>query len=144
MIRTPIFATAALALATAATPAHAGTVTVTLTDVRPDAGALYVSLQSEAQFMQEDAVTGEMLANPQDDTVTVTFDDVPDGQYALMVWHDIDGDGEFSMGPMGPTDGWAMIGASDLRGMPTFAAQSFTLDGSASVTERVFYPREGA
>ena len=94
--------------------------------------------------MQEDAVTGEMLANPQDDTVTVTFDDVPDGQYALMVWHDIDGDGEFSMGPMGPTDGWAMIGASDLRGMPTFAAQSFTLDGSASVTERVLYPREGA
>ena len=144
MIRMSVLAATALAGAALATPALAGEVTVTLTNVRADAGDLYVSLQSEAQFMQEDAVTGEMLANPQDDTVTVTFDDVPDGQYALMVWHDIDGDGEFSMGPMGPTDGWAMIGASDLRGMPTFAAQSFTLDGSASVTERVLYPREGA
>jgi len=36
-----------------------------------------------------------------------------------------------------------MIGADALRGMPTFAAQSFTLDGSATVTEPVLYPRDG-
>ena len=143
MIRTTLFATAALALATAASPALADTVTVKLTDLRPDAGALYISLQSEAQFMQEAAIAEKMLENPQDGTVTVTFDDVPEGRYALMVWHDIDGDGTFSMGPMGPTDGWAMIGASELRGMPSWDAQSFTLDGSATITETVLYPGDG-
>ena len=47
------------------------------------------------------------------------------------------------MGPQGPTDGWSMIGGAQLRGMPTFDAQSFTLEGSASVTEPVLYPRDG-
>ncbi|ALG60830.1 DUF2141 domain-containing protein [Citromicrobium bathyomarinum] len=143
MIRMSVLAATALAGAALATPALAGEVTVTLTNVRADAGDLYVSLQSEAQFMQAAALAGKTVENPKDGTVTVTFDDVPDGQYALMVWHDIDGDGTFSMGPQGPTDGWSMIGADALRGMPTFAAQSFTLDGSATVTEPVLYPRDG-
>jgi|TARA_R100000406_G_scaffold10943_1_gene7100 uncharacterized protein (DUF2141 family) len=143
MIRMSVLAATALAGAALATPALAGEVTVTLTNVRADAGDLYVSLQSEAQFMQAAALAGKTVENPKDGTVTVTFDDVPDGQYALMVWHDIDGDGTFSMGPQGPTDGWSMIGGAQLRGMPTFDAQSFTLEGSASVTEPVLYPRDG-
>jgi len=142
MIRMSVLAATALAGAALATPALAGEVTVTLTNVRADAGDLYVSLQSEAQFMQAAALAGKTVENPKDGTVTVTFADVPDGQYALMVWHDIDGDGTFSMGARGPADGWAMIGASGLRGMPTFAEQSFTLEGSARVTEAVIYPAD--
>ena len=59
-----------------------------------------------------------------------------------QLWRN-NGDGTFSMGPQGPTDGWSMIGGAQLRGMPTFDAQSFTLEGSASVTEPVLYPRDG-
>ena len=143
MIRMSVLAVTALAGAALATPALAGEVTVTLTNVRADAGDLYVSLQSEAQFMQAAAIAAKTVENPKDGTLTVTFADVPDGRYALMVWHDIDGDGTFSMGPQGPADGWAMIGASELRGMPTFQAQSFTLEGNATVTEPVLYPRDG-
>ena len=142
MIRNCLTASAALAACLAASPALAGEVTVTLNDVRPDAGDLYVALQTEDQFLQEGGIAGERVENPQDGTVTVTLADVPDGTYSLSVWHDIDGDGTFSMGPMGPADGWAMIGASDLRGMPTWEAQSFTLDGSASITETMLYPRD--
>ena len=144
MIRKTILTTAALALATAATPALAGTVTVTLTDVRPDAGDLYVGLQTKDQFLQDAGIAGEIVENPQDGTVTVTLDDVPDGTYSISVWHDIDGDGEFSMGAMGPTDGWTMIDARELRGMPTWDAQSFTLSGSATITESMLYPRDDA
>ena len=143
MIRTMFAAATALAALAVTTPAIAGEVTVTLTDVRPNAGDLYVSLQTEAQFMQEAAVAGEMVSNPQDSTVTVTLSDVPNGKYALMVWHDIDGDGTFSMGPMGPADGWSMTGAAKLRGMPSFATNSFTLSGSTSLTESVIYPAGG-
>ena len=110
--------------------------------MRPDAGDLYISLQSEDQFMQAAAVAGEKVVNPQTDTVTVTFRDVPDGRYAMSVWHDINGDGTFNMGPQGPADGWSMIGADDLRGMPTFAKNSFSLSGNASLTERVHYPED--
>lgn len=143
MIRKIFLTGTALAMAGAATPALAGEVAVTLTDVRADAGDLYVGLQTKDQFLQDAGIAGEMVENPQDGTVTVTLKDVPDGTYSLTVWHDIDGDGEFSMGAMGPTDGWTMIGASELRGMPTWEAQSFTLDGSASITESMLYPAEG-
>lgn len=142
MIRRSLCAITALVAMATATPALAGDVIVTLTDVRPNAGDLYISLQSEDQFMQAAAVAGEKVDNPQTDTVTVTFRDVPDGRYAMSVWHDINGDGTFNMGPHGPADGWSMIGADDLRGMPTFARNSFALSGSASVTERVHYPED--
>ena len=143
MIRRSLCAAAALAAMATAGPALAGTATITLTNVRPNAGDLYISLQSEDQFMQAAAVAGEKVVNPQTDTVTVTFRDVPDGRYAMSVWHDINGDGTFNMGPQGPADGWSMIGADDLRGMPTFAKNSFTLSGSASITESVHYPETG-
>ena len=109
MIRRSLCAVTAFAALAAAGPALAGDVTVTLTDVRPDAGDLYISLQSEDQFMQAAAVAGEKVVNPQTDTVTVTFRDVPDGRYAMSVWHDINGAGTFNMGPQGPADGWSMI-----------------------------------
>lgn len=142
-ILTAMAPAAILATAAFATPSLAGEVTVTLTNVRPDAGDLYISLQSESQFMRAGAIAEQVIENPKDGTITATFGDVPDGRYALMVWHDIDGDGTFSMGPMGPADGWSMIGGAQLRGMPTFAVQSFTLEGSAQVTEPVLYPRDG-
>ena len=63
MIRMSVLAATALAGAALATPALAGEVTVTLTNVRADAGDLYVSLQSEAQFMQAAALAGAPVAS---------------------------------------------------------------------------------
>ena len=120
--------------------ALAGEVRVTLTEVRPNAGKLYVSLQSEEQFIQEDYTTGRTVENPQNDTVEVVLRDVPDGEYAISVWHDIDGDGTFSMGPQGPTDGWAMTNAAAMRGPPEFANHHFRVEGARTdVTERMIY-----
>ena len=143
MIRKAIVTASTLIAVSAAAPAAAGDVTIVLTNVRPDAGDLMVTLQTRDQFMRSGEVAGEVIENPQDGTVTVTFEDLPDGEYAMMAWHDTDGDGNFSMGPMGPTDGWSMIGASELRGMPSWEAQSFTLDGDATLTEAMLYPRDG-
>ncbi len=128
----------------ASSPGLAGQVEVTLTNVRPNAGKLFVSLQTEDQFMKDERSIGRTVENPQDGTVTVTLPDVPDGRYALTVWHDIDSDGQFSKGPQGPTDGWAMIGASDLRGIPTFEAQSFSVAGErTAIRETMLYGPSG-
>lgn len=124
-----------------AAPALAGDVTVTLTGIKPNSGDLYVGLQTEEQFLQNAGIAGEIVRNPASETVTVTLRDVPDGRYSFSAWHDTDGDGTFSMGQNGPTDGWAMLNAAELRGMPTFAAQSFAVDGAGTaVTERMIYP----
>ena len=142
MIREAIFTATVLLAASAAAPVTAGEVTITLTDLQTDAGDLFVSLQTQDNFMRGPDTASAKVENPQEATATVTIQDIPDGDYALMVWHDIDGDGTFSMGQMGPTDGWSMIGASEMRGMPSWEAQSFTLEGNASMTLTVIYPRD--
>lgn len=137
--------TAAFALSAIATPALAQDVEITLIDVRPGAGPLYIALQSEDQFMQEDGVAGEFVENPDSATLTFSFPDIPEGRYSFTVWHDLDKDGTFSIGAMGPTDGWTMPGAADLRGLPTFEVNSFMVTGpKTSVTEAMLYPQDAA
>ena len=125
LIRTGTLVSSAALLA-AAVPAVAQDVTVTLDGVKPNAGKLYIALQTREQFMQDVRSIGTVL-EPTAATVTATLPDVPPGDYALSVWHDIDGDGTFSMGPMGPTDGWAMVDGAALRGEPTFDMVDFTV-----------------
>ena len=135
--------TAALIGAIAASPALAGDVEIVLDQVRGEAGALYVSLQTEEQFLKEEGIVGEIIDDPQAGTVTVRFTDVPEGAYSFTAWHDIDRDGQFTMGARGPLDGWAMVGAAQLRGEPVFAEQSFTVgQGTARVRETMIYPAQ--
>ena len=115
--------------------AAAAPLEVAINDVEARGGTVYVSVQTEAQFMGEDWVAGERVSDPAAGTLAVTLD-VPPGTYAVTVWHDDDGDGTFTMAPSGmPLDGWAMSG--NPRGMPTFGAAAVTVDeagGSASMS----------
>ena len=130
---------AAWAVAAPQPPQDTATVNVTLDGVRAGAGPLYVSLQSEEQFMREESSASAMVAEPGAST-TLDLGAVAPGRYALVVWHDIDRDGEFSMGPMGPLDGWAMIGGERMRGEPSFAEASFLVEGDAvAVRETMIY-----
>lgn len=136
-------AIAALIGACAATPALAGDIEIVLEGVQVDAGDLYVGLQTEDQFMKDAGIVGKVVSNPAEGTVTVRFADVPEGVYSFSAWHDIDGDGTFSMGERGPTDGWALIGGAELRGEPEFADHSFTVGTEpVRIRETMIYARE--
>lgn len=48
---------------------------------------------------------------------------MPPGEYAVSMWHDIDGDGHFSKEAaknVMPLDGWGMVNAETLRAEPQF------------------------
>ncbi len=120
--------------------ASAADVEVELTGLRTG-GDLYVALQTQDQFMQQDAAAGEIIKDVTEDSYTLTFKDVDPGQYALMVWHDIDGDGVFDVNEYGaPIDGWAAINGAELKGPPSFDAVSFTLGKkNISLSEAIIY-----
>lgn len=106
----------ALALCAAA---QAAPLSVTLDGIEARGGTLFVSVQTEAQFTKEEGIAGEAVEAPEAGSRTFAFD-VPEGAYAVSVWHDDDGDGEFTMGPsFMPLDGWAMSGPP-LQGPPSF------------------------
>jgi uncharacterized protein (DUF2141 family) len=114
---------AAVAALSLAAPAMAEDVTLTLTGVQARA-------------------YGERVVDPASGAVRVTFRNVAPGDYALMVLHDEDGDGQMKMNGYMPAEGWAMINGDSLRATPTFDQVKFTVATSgADLSVPMSYPR---
>jgi uncharacterized protein (DUF2141 family) len=129
----------AAALLSASAAGAQETVTVTVTGVRAGPGPLLASLDSRETFMRGGVKRARAEAH--EGAVTLTFEDVVPGDYVLMVMHDQNDDGRLGMGPMGPTEGWAMSNVSGpLAGMPTFDALKFTVaDAPVTLTAPMQY-----
>nr|WP_246408441.1 DUF2141 domain-containing protein [Parvularcula dongshanensis] len=93
------------------------TVTVTINGVQPDAGEVYVALQTAQGFLKNEGEYTE-TATATGSTVTVNFDDVEPGSYAVAAFQDTDGNGELAMGTPTPTEPWGLSGYSG--GRPDF------------------------
>lgn len=116
----PLFATLAAAAALAAVPAHAASLTVEIEGVRAAPGKLFVSVQGRDQFMRDDGAAGTVLSAAGAGAHRFSFD-VPAGDYAVTVWHDDNGNGQFDKSESHmPLDGWAMLNGDKLRGEPKF------------------------
>jgi len=135
---TGVILTAAMAIASSALAAN---VTVSISGVQNSDGPLYISLQTEEQFMQEAARYAEKINKPEAGELTVTFTDVNEGEYAIVVWHDINGDTVFNRGDYGiPLDGWAMSGDLSMDGPPSFQEAKFSVKAATSVALEMVYP----
>ena len=132
---------AAAALACAASAA-AAPLTVNIDGIEARGGTFYVGVQTEAQFMKNDGVAGEILEAPAAGSRSFTFD-LPEGVYSISVWHDVNGNGQFDMSEQGmPLDGWSSINAETLRAAPTFEQSSLALPAAgAAATLKVYYPK---
>lgn len=135
----PLIASAA-ALA-AAGLASAAPLTVTVTGIEARGGTFYVGVQTEAQFMKDDGVDGEIIEGPAAGDRTFTFD-LPEGTYSVSVWHDFNANGTFDLAEDGrPADGWGAINGEALRGPPVFSDVSIEVPASgASASIRTLYP----
>lgn len=131
----------ALAAALAVTgTAAAAPLTVNVKGIEARGGTLYVGVQTEAQFMKNDGIAGEIVAAPEAGSKTFTFE-LPEGAYAVSIWHDFNANGQFDLSKAGrPTDGWAMINGTEMRAAPAFAEASLSLPaGGTAATLNVIY-----
>lgn len=135
---------AAIFSVAAAAPSFAGDLTVTLTDVQAQKGDLYVSLQKQGEFMQPRGSYGAIIKAPKSGEQKVTLKDVAPGDYSIAVWHDSDADGKFSQAANGiPLDGWTMVNAQNLRGVPTWDQVKFVVPSdNVATTLMMIYPRK--
>lgn len=126
MLTRSLFLAGALALC--ATAATAGDVTVTLTGVQDRGGQIVAAFDTRDNFMsgRDHSLT---VPNTGAGDVVLVFRDVAPGDYALVVMHDANSDGEFNMSPMGmPEEGWAFSnGDQPIMGPPTFEAHRITV-----------------
>jgi uncharacterized protein (DUF2141 family) len=123
-------------LALTAAPALAETVTVTLNGVEARPGPIRAGLNTRDQFLR--AAPGyTATATAAAGVVTLTFENVAPGDYALMVMHDLNDNGQFDFG----RDGWAFSNsARPLTGPPAFDDHRFTVGGAPlTLTETLRY-----
>jgi uncharacterized protein (DUF2141 family) len=127
---------AGLLALSAAAPGAAAPLTVEIDGVRSGTGLLYVSVQTREQFMQNRGVAGSVVTAPDAGLHRFRYD-LPAGEYAVSVWHDDNGNGQFDKNEnFIPLDGWAMVGGGELRGEPRFE-QVRTVVGNGPVTVRM-------
>lgn len=135
------FSTFVLSLAIAGA-AQAVPLKVDLSGVEARGGKLYVSVQTEDQYQKKEGI-GEIIEAPAAGSHTFTYD-VPEGRYAVSIWHDDNNNDVFDVGGAYnmPEDGWAMHNGMSLRGAPTFDVVSIQVTSEgATVSEKMTYGR---
>ena len=122
--------------------AHAATLTVDLSGVEARGGKLYISVQTKDQYQKKEGI-GDVIEAPEAGDHTYTYD-VPEGRYAVSIWHDDNANDVFDVGGKYgmPQDGWAMHKGMELRSAPTFELVSVDVTAAgATVSEKMTYGR---
>ncbi len=121
--------------------AAAAPLMITVDGIEARGGKLYIGVQTEAQFMKDEGVAGQIFEAPAAGSKSVSFD-LPDGRYSVSVWHDVNGNGVFDTTDEGaPLDGWSSLNAGELTAAPTFEQASLEVSGNgAAITLDMMYP----
>lgn len=132
-----LFLLGGLALAQPFVLAHAeeeSTLTVTLRNVRDASGALRAGLYRDpATFRKEDKAVSVAQVNAAAGEVNLVFRDLPPGRYAIMAYHDENGDGTLNRRfGMFPTEGYGLSNNPQVSGPPAFEDSAFEITAPAA------------
>ena len=109
---------------------------VSLAGIQHDRGSLRVGLYSEPKTFRKEAQAVAIQQVPASaGTVTVSFGALPPGRYAIMAYHDEDGNGELNRRfGMFPTEGYGLSNNPTVSGPPAFADSAFEVAAGAGTT----------
>lgn len=122
--------------------AAAGNISVTVNHISGKHGKLYVGLYNKPEgFARKSKVYRSKILPVRSGSVTCRFRHIPDGIYAVSVFHDTNGNGRLDTNLFGkPTEGYGFSrNARHLFRSPTFRESQFRLKRTASVTIRLGY-----
>lgn len=121
---------AAASLWLLAAPALAGELDVTAEHITPGSGSIHVVLyRGPTGFRHEDRAFRVLKAPANSATASVRFQALPPGDYAVMVYHDANGNDKLDLRfGMFPTEGWGLSNNPKVMGPPGFKASRVTMD----------------
>ena len=125
-----------LALALGAyTQVSAETLTIVIEDIRDASGTLQVQVHAgQAQF-EGDGAAARFLEQAVAGSMTITAEDLPPGEYAIRVMHDVNGNDELDANFVGmPTEPYAFSNnAKGMFGPATWEDARFVLEGEVTL-----------
>ncbi|MBS0474469.1 MAG: DUF2141 domain-containing protein [Proteobacteria bacterium] len=116
--------------------AQTPTLQVSLTGIQHDRGSMRVGLYSDPMTFRKEAQAVSIQQVPaQPGTATVSFSALPPGRYAIMAYHDEDGNGELNRRfGMFPTEGYGLSNNPTVSGPPAFEDSAFEVVAGESPT----------
>lgn len=123
------------------TSALAADLAVAVHEVRGGEGQVKLMLfESEEGFRKEDKAR-QVLALPATGTVNGVFRDLPPGRYAVIAYHDANGDGKLNLRfGMFPKEGYGLSNNPKLSGPPRFKDAAFEMpDAGARININLEY-----
>ena len=104
------------------------TVTVIVENVLSDGGTILGGLHSEDTFMKGSGVANVMTPAKAGE-VTLTFENIEPGTFAIMVMHDANDNKQMDMENGMPKESYGTTGEMNLYGPPTFEGAKFEVSG---------------
>ena len=135
MLRSIILALALVgAVHTNAQAEDTGRLTIQLSGLAPQGAVMLQLFDSQAGYDGGQGV-GARMAPVSGPTAEINFENLPPGQYAFRLFHDVNGDGRMDTNPFGmPTEPFAFSNnARGQFGPAGWAAAAFTLNAGANV-----------
>ncbi|MFT3757673.1 DUF2141 domain-containing protein [Thauera sp.] len=110
---------------------------VQLVGIQHERGSIRVGLYAEPKtFRKEAQALAVQQAPAAAGTVRVSFEKLPPGRYAIMAYHDEDGNGELNRRfGMFPTEGYGLSNNPTVSGPPAFDDSAFELSAETKAKE---------
>lgn len=133
---------AVIGMVVSTTVASAADLTVNVSGVQGTNNAVRVALYSNPDTFRHEAQAKQIVSVPaHDGTVTAVFHDLQPGPYAVVAYHDENGNGKLDlMLGMFPDEGWGLSNDPTVIGPPAFDDSAFEIvDPSTTITVPLHY-----
>lgn len=123
-------------------PAAAADITVQVTGLRNQAGGVIVALHDSVRSFPSrwEGALSVRRATAGPGPIAITFENVPDGRYAVIAVHDEDGDGKMSKSFIGlPQEGFGTSNNPSFFGPPRFSSAVVDIRGSTTIRIQMVY-----
>ncbi|WP_179018730.1 DUF2141 domain-containing protein [Winogradskyella forsetii] len=105
------------------------TITVTIDNVNNDKGTVKMGLYTEETFMKGKPLMGEQ-SEIKDGKVTITFENVKPGEYAIIAYHDVNENNKMDFSDNGmPLESYGISNNEMSFGPPQYSDAKFKVDG---------------
>ncbi|MCK9400150.1 MAG: DUF2141 domain-containing protein [Bacteroidales bacterium] len=114
---------------------------VTVTGLKPLKGDLYISLHQRPEYFQfADSALMKTKIGVNAETETVFFDKVPEGRYAIAIYHDENLNGMMDANEIGiPREGYGFSNNPKVPGKPKFEQAAFDLSRNDTIVIKMIY-----
>jgi len=122
-----------------AIPASSNDLTISITGLSEPTGMVHWALFDTATaFDGKGSPVMAARSRVTGDALTTTVHDLPDGRYAVRLFHDSNGNGELDRNMLGiPREGYGFSNDAGARGPASFDEAAINVDGDARIEVRV-------